>query len=54
MIEVKHYRVECNECDGDLYVSHEDIYGHQYKIQYCPFCRSTNIEVEEETENEEF
>lgn len=54
MIEIKHFRVTCNECDGEVDLSHEDIYGHQYQIQYCPFCQSTNIETEEELINEEF
>ena len=54
MIDSKHFRLVCGECDGDIDITHEDIYGEQYQISFCPFCGSEDIELEEELLDEEF
>ena len=54
MIDAKHYRLVCGECDGDLDITFEDVYGDQYQIKHCPFCGSTDIELEEELPDEDF
>ena len=54
MIDARHFRVVCAMCDGDFDITYEDVYGDQYKLTHCIFCGSDDIEIEEETPDENF
>lgn len=54
MIECINKKVVCQECDAEADISYEDLYGHQYKIRFCPFCGEPDVITEDVEANEEF
>ena len=39
--------VQCDECQATYTIEH-DLEEKLYEIEYCPFCGSEDIEIEEE------